>query len=172
MPATPEDLLAYLASLGVATETIEHPPLFTVEEIAELRGEIAGGHAKNLFVKDKKSRLFLLTLGEETADRPEARPREDRRAGAGCRSARPNCCEEAWGVRPGAVTPFGAINDATGRVTVVLDAEMMAHERVNFHPLVNTRTTGARPADLMAFLRATGTRTAGRRARRNSPHVA
>ena len=52
--------------------------------------------------------------------------------------------EEVWGVKPGAVTPFGAINDHDGRVTVVLDAEMMRHERLNFHPLVNTRTTGPR----------------------------
>ena len=66
-------------------------------------------------------------------------------------------------MRPGAVTPFGAINDAAGRVTVVLDGELMAHDRVNFHPLVNTRTTGVSPEGLLKFLRATGTRAAGRR---------
>ena len=64
--------------------------------------------------------------------------------------------EEVWGVRPGAVTPFGAINDKDGKVTVVLDEAMMRHERLNFHPLVNTRTTGVRSADLVKFLRATG----------------
>ena len=57
--------------------------------------------------------------------------------------------EEVWGVRPGAVTPFGAINDRERRVTVVLDADMMRHERLNFHPLVNTRTTGLASADLI-----------------------
>ncbi len=66
MPVSPEDLLAYLAALGIATETVDHPPLHTVEDSPALRGEIPGGHAKNLFVKDKKSRLFLLVLGEET----------------------------------------------------------------------------------------------------------
>jgi Ala-tRNA(Pro) deacylase len=64
--------------------------------------------------------------------------------------------EAVWGVKPGAVTPFGAINDTEGRVTVVLDAEMMRHERLNFHPLVNTRTTGLASADIVKFLRATG----------------
>ena len=63
---------------------------------------------------------------------------------------------EVWGVAPGAVTPFGAINDGAGRVSVVLDAAMMRHERLNFHPLVNTRTTGLASADLVKFLRATG----------------
>lgn len=64
--------------------------------------------------------------------------------------------EQVWGVRPGAVTPFGAVNDTEGRVTVVLDAGMMRRQRLNFHPLVNTRTTGLASADLVRFLRATG----------------
>ncbi len=67
MPASPDDLLSYLTALGVETQTVEHPPLFTVEDSQALRGDIPGGHTKNLFVKDKKGRLFLLVLGEETA---------------------------------------------------------------------------------------------------------
>jgi Ala-tRNA(Pro) deacylase len=68
----------------------------------------------------------------------------------------PQLLEEIWGVRPGAVTPFGAINDQAGKVRVVLDEAMMRHERLNFHPLVNTRTTGLASADLVKFLRAAG----------------
>ena len=64
--------------------------------------------------------------------------------------------EEVWGVKPGGVTPFGAINDKAGKVSVVLDEAMMRHPRLNFHPLVNTRTTGLKNADLIKFLRATG----------------
>jgi Ala-tRNA(Pro) deacylase len=155
MPATPEDLLAFLENLGVASETVEHPPLHTVEESQALRGQIPGGHAKNLFVKDKKSRLFLLTLGEET---PINLKRVHEKIGGSGRVSfgSGELLEEVWGVRPGAVTPFGAINDKQARVTVVLDSELMAHDRVNFHPLVNTRTTGLSPEGLMKFLRATG----------------
>jgi Ala-tRNA(Pro) deacylase len=61
-----------------------------------------------------------------------------------------------WGVEPGAVTPFGAINDRDGRVTVVLDSAMMEHETLNYHPLVNTMTTSIKRDDLMKFLEATG----------------
>jgi len=155
MPATSEDLLAFLATLGVASETVEHPPLFTVEDSQTLRGEIPGGHTKNLFVKDKKSRIFLLVLGEETiVDLKRVHEKIGAQGRVSFGSA--ELLEEVWGVRPGAVTPFGAINDAQGRVTVVLDAQMMAHERLNFHPLVNTRTTGLASADLKKFLRATG----------------
>ena len=155
MPATPEDLIAFLAKLGIASETVEHPPLHTVEESRALRGQIAGGHSKNLFVKDKKSRLFLLTLGEDT---PVDLKRVHEKIGANGRVSfgSAELLEEVWGVRPGAVTPFGAINDRTGRVTVALDQEVMTHARVNFHPLVNTRTTGVSPDGLLTFLRATG----------------
>jgi Ala-tRNA(Pro) deacylase len=155
MPASPEDLLAYLAALGVETTTLDHPPLFTVEDSQALRGKIPGGHTKNLFVKDKKGRLFLLVLGEETViDLKRVHEKIGARGRVSFGSA--ELLEEVWGVKPGAVTPFGAINDKDGRVSVVLDEAMMRHERLNFHPLVNTRTTGLASADLVKFLRATG----------------
>lgn len=155
MPATPQDLIAYLDGLGVETETVEHPPLHTVEESQSLRGQIPGGHSKNLFVKDKKSRLYLLTLGEETPI--DLKKVHEKIGGSGRVSfGSGELLEEVWGVKPGAVTPFGAINDKAGRVTVVLDTGLMSHPRVNFHPLVNTRTTGLSPDGLLKFLRATG----------------
>ena len=155
MPTTPEELLAYLTDLGIAHATIEHPPLFTVEESQALRGPLPGGHAKNLFVKDKKGRLFLLVAEEDAAiDLKHVH----KVIGA---TGRVSFCsaellEEVLGVRPGSVTPFGAINDREGRVTLVLEAGLMAHQRLNFHPLVNTATTGLASDDLVAFLRSTG----------------
>jgi Ala-tRNA(Pro) deacylase len=155
MPATPEDLIACLDGLGVASETVEHPPLFTVEDSRALRGEITGGHSKNLFVKDKKGRLFLLVLPEDaTVDLKRVHEKIGGQGRVSFGSA--ELLEEVWGVKPGSVTPFGAINDIAGRVTVVLDAALMREARVNFHPLVNTRTTGLASAGLVKFLRATG----------------
>ncbi|HEY1945086.1 MAG TPA: YbaK/EbsC family protein [Roseiarcus sp.] len=155
MPATSEDLLAFLDSLAIATTTLEHPPLHTVEDSQALRGDIPGGHVKNLFVKDKKGRLFLLVLEEDAAiDLKRAHEKIGGQGRVSFGSA--ELLEEVWGVKPGAVTPFGAINDKEGRVTVVLDAAMMRHQRLNFHPLVNTRTTGLASADIVKFLKATG----------------
>jgi Ala-tRNA(Pro) deacylase len=155
MPATPEDLFAFLARLAIPTETVEHPAVFTVEESTALRGDMPGGHTKNLFVKDKKRRLFLLALG--AAASVDLKRVHEKIGGQGRVSfGSAELLEQVWGVRPGSVTPFGAINDRDLRVTVVLDAAMMAHERLNFHPLVNTRTTGLASADLVKFLRATG----------------
>ena len=96
MPATSDDLIAYLDSLGIASTTVEHPPLHTVEESRALRGEIPGGHVKNLFVKDKKSRLFLLVLGEDT---PIDLKRAHERIGAQGRVSfgSAELLEEVWG---------------------------------------------------------------------------
>lgn len=155
MAATPEDLFAFLDQLGIAHETVEHPPLFTVEDSQKLRGEIPGGHTKNLFVKDKKSRLFLLVVPED-ARVDLKRVHEAIGANGRVSFGSAELLEEIWGVKPGSVTPFGAINDKEQRVTVVLDAGMMRESRLNYHPLVNTRTTGVAAAGLVAFLRATG----------------
>jgi Ala-tRNA(Pro) deacylase len=155
MPASPENLFAFLADLAVPVETVEHAPLFTVEDSRALRGDICGGHTKNLFLKDKKGRLFLLVLDEAAAvDLKRVHEKIGAQGRVSFGSA--ELLEEVWGVKPGAVTPFGAINDRGGRVTVVLDAALMDEARLNFHPLVNTRTTGLASADLVKFLRATG----------------
>ncbi len=155
MPATPDELFAFLDRLGIAHPTVSHPPLFTVEQSQALRGTIPGGHTKNLFLKDKKGALFLVTALEDTAIELKSL---HRRLGAGGRfSFGPaELMRATLGVEPGAVTPFGALNDRDGRVTVVLDQALMIHGTINAHPLVNTMTTSIGRGDLVAFLRATG----------------
>lgn len=155
MPASPEDLFAYLDRLGIKHSTVSHPPLFTVEQSQALRGQIPGGHTKNLFLKDKKDALFLVVaLEDATLDLKSLH----RRLGASGRFSfgSADLLREVWGVPPGSVTPFGAINDTTRRVTVVLDTDMMRHETLNYHPLVNTQTTSIARPDLIKFLEATG----------------
>jgi Ala-tRNA(Pro) deacylase len=155
MPASPEYLFAYLDRLGIAHSTVSHPALFTVEQSQALRGRIPGGHTKNLFLKDKKDALFLVVALEDARIDLKSLHRV---LGANGRFSfgSPNLLMELWGVVPGSVTPFGAINDTEGRVTVVLDAEMMRHEVLNYHPLVNTQTTSLASSDLIKFLEATG----------------
>ena len=155
MPATPDELFAALDRLGIAHPTVTHPPLFTVEESQSLRGAIPGGHTKNLFLKDKKGALFLVTALEDAAIELKSL---HRRLGASGRFSfgSADVMLETLGVVPGAVTPFGAINDTGGRVTVVLDAELMRHLTVNAHPLVNTMTTSIGRDDLVRFLESTG----------------
>jgi Ala-tRNA(Pro) deacylase len=155
MPHTPETLLAYLDSLGIIHKTISHPPVFTVEQAKKLRGEIVGAHTKNLFLRDKKNALFLVVALESSQIDLK---RLHRLLGANGRFSfgASDLLREVWGVEPGSVTPFGAINDTEGRVTVVLDAAMMEHDTLNYHPLLNTMTTSIARDDLVKFLEATG----------------
>ena len=128
LAATPLELFARLAELGISVANCEHPPVFTVEESRALRGNLPGGHCKNLFLKDSKQLSFAKT----------------------------ELLTEVLGVDAGAVTPFALINDKVGRVSVVLQREMLKHEFLNYHPLVNTATTTIGSDDLLKFIRACG----------------
>ena len=155
MTATRAELFAFLDGLGVAHETIEHEAVFTVAESAHLRSRIEGGKSKNLFLKDRKGRLFLLTAEDEAAI--DLKTLHHRLGAQGRFSfASAELLLEVWGVTPGSVTPFGAINDREGRVTVALDKALLAKGRMNFHPLENTATTAVSAEGLLTFLRAAG----------------
>jgi Ala-tRNA(Pro) deacylase len=155
MPATPDDLFAALDRLGIAHPTVTHAPLFTVEESQALRGKIPGGHSKNLFLRDKKGSLFLVSTLEDAEIELKSLHRV---LGASGRFSfgSAELMRETLGIEPGAVTPFAALNDTALRVTVVLDAAMMAHGQLNFHPLHNTMTTTIARNDLVRFLTSTG----------------
>ena len=154
MPATPEDLFARLAALGIETATHRHPPLFTVEESKALRGELPGGHCKSLFLKAKDDSLWLVVAPE---DAPVDLKRLAKTLGVGTLSfGRPELLWELLGVTPGSVTPFALINDRDRRVNVLLDAAMMRETLLNYHPLTNEATTAIAAADLLRFIAACG----------------
>ena len=155
MSKTPAELFAALDSLGIKHSTVKHPPLFTVEQSRSLRGQIPGGHTKNLFLRDKKYAIYLVVALEDAEIELKGLHRllkADGRFSFGSS----DLLREVLGVELGAVTPFSAINDTKGRVTVVLDNAMMEHETLNYHPLVNTMTTSINRDDLLKFLESTG----------------
>jgi Ala-tRNA(Pro) deacylase len=156
-PASPDDLFAYLDSLGIVHRTVWHDAVFTVEEAQTQRDRdhLIGGFTKNLFLRDKKGSLFLVVAPEDAAIELKSL---HRLLGATGRFsfASAELMRELLGVEPGSVTPFAAINDKAGRVTVVLDAAMMTNEMLNFHPLTNTRTTTISRTGLLKFLEVTG----------------
>jgi Ala-tRNA(Pro) deacylase len=155
MARTRADLMAFLDGLGIRTKTVDHPPLYTVEQSQALRGEIAGAHTKNLFVKDKKGRYFLLTVGEE-AEVDLKTVHQLIGASGRVSFGRPEALMDLLGVQPGAVTALGVFNDVGGLVTLVLDASLMQNDIVNCHPLTNDATTTIASKDLVRFAEATG----------------
>lgn len=156
MAATPDELFAFLDSLGIQTETITHPPLFTVEESRALRGELPGGHTKNLFLKDKKGRLFLVTCDESRSINLKAL--EKAIGAARVSFGKPELLLEVLGIIPGAVTAFALINDRQDppRVTFAIDASLLKHDVIHCHPLHNEATTAISPKDLLRFVEACG----------------
>jgi Ala-tRNA(Pro) deacylase len=154
VPASRQDLFARLARLGIPTETVEHEAVFTVEQSARLERLLPGGHTKNLFLTDKKHKLFLV-VALSTA-RIDLKGLHKLLGSDRLSFGRPELLMEVLGVPAGSVTPFALINDSAGRVTVILDADMMRHERLNYHPLENTATTNIGGEDLVRFIRACG----------------
>jgi len=154
MASTRQDLFDLLDRLGVAHRTFDHAPVFTVAESTSIKLEMPGGHTKNLFLKDKTGRLFLLcALAETKIDLNKlAKLLKAGRFSFGA----PELMQEALGVTPGSVTVFALINDTLGRVSLLLDEALLQVDPVNFHPLSNDATTAISPAGLLAFLDATG----------------
>jgi Ala-tRNA(Pro) deacylase len=142
------ELYEFLDGLGIVHQTRTHAPVFTVAESAALRDEIAGGHTKNLFLKDKKDQYFLLTVEEHAT--VDLKTVHQLVGGASKFSfGKPEKLQEFLGVVPGAVTAFGVINDVDNNVTIVLDI-------INCHPLSNDATTSIGRDDLIRFVEATG----------------
>lgn len=147
-------LFAFFDAQGIEHRTVEHRPVFRVGEGEDIKADLPGGHTKNLFLKDAKGQLWLISALAET--------RIDlKRAPAVLGSARLSFGSEerlyeALGVRPGSVTAFALINDPEQKVRFVLDAALMAHDLVNFHPLSNDATTAVSREGLLRFLKALG----------------
>ncbi len=155
-PESPAGLLDRLADLAIAATTVEHPPLFTVEQSKALRGQLPGLHIKNLFLRNKKGAMWLVTCLE---DRPVDLKRLGEALGAGRFSfGSAERLMRHLGVRPGAVTPFAVVNDRGGEVRMVLDRALTGPSLVNAHPLVNDRTTAVTGEDLVRFLESAGHR--------------
>ncbi|WP_300377354.1 prolyl-tRNA synthetase associated domain-containing protein [Henriciella sp.] len=154
MPASPDDLFAFLDTHGLAHETRWHEATFTVEEGRELKAEMPGGHTKNLFMKDKDGTIVLISAHAES----ELKLNQLHKL-IGTRRlsfASAELMEECLGVTPGSVTGFALMNDTEGRVRFIADAALMAHETLNFHPLINTGTTAISREDFRKFVELTG----------------
>ncbi|CAH0129812.1 MULTISPECIES: prolyl-tRNA synthetase associated domain-containing protein [Roseomonadaceae] len=155
MPVTREDLFLRLAALGIETSTLPYPEHRTVEEGKALRGDMPGSFTKNLLLKDKKGRLFLVVAHEDSVF--DLKTLHARVGGQGRLGfATPEQVRGLLGVDPGAITPFGLINDTEQAVVPVIEAALLAAEWLNFHPLEQTGSTSIRPDDLLSFVRACG----------------
>ena len=154
LPTTPDTLMAVLSSLDISFTKHTHPPLCTVEDAKAFRGDLRGSHIKNLYLRDRKKRNFLLVAEEDKVIDLKALPNDIGSDRLSFGSA--DRLFELLGVRPGAVSPFTLINDPDHKVQLVLDADLADQPCVFAHPLVNDMTLGVSGSDLLRFFSHTG----------------
>lgn len=155
-PNSPDTLLARLDALGIAYVRHDHPPLYTVEDSKALRGDLPGGHCKNLFLRDRKGAMWLVVCLEDR--RIDLKALGELLGGARLSFGSADRLMRVLGVVPGAVSPLALINDAGAEVQVILDRAMLELRPLNFHPLANTATVAVSPEDLLRFIEACGHR--------------
>ena len=153
-----EGLIKKLEELSIATETKEHPEVFTVEAMMEHVSDVQGFHTKNLFMKDKKKKGLWLLSARHNVDVKLNELSKQVGAPGGLRFADDKVLEEVLGVRSGCVTAFALVNDKERRVKFLLDKALLDEEKgpINFHPLSNSATTAISATDLKKFLESTG----------------
>lgn len=152
LPTTPDDLLARFAALGIAYELFEHEPVFTVAESTHLKKTIPGLHCRNLFLRDKKKKNYLVVAANETMIDLKKLPALINSDRLSFGSA-----DRLWqylGVRPGSVNPFCIINDTDNDVEIFLDQSMMEADLVCYHPMMNHLSVTLAPDDLVKFIEA------------------
>ena len=154
LPTTPEDLFKVLKELEISYDLHHHDAVFTVEESQKVDADIPGTHCRNLYLRDKKKKNFLVVAANQTEVdlKNLSQTLECGRFSFGSADR----LFQYLGIRPGSVCPFTVINDTDHHVQVVLDAYMMDQDIVNYHPLDNTMTISITPADLLKFLAHTG----------------
>ena len=151
---TRTDLLAFLDAHDIAHRTVDHPAVFRVGEGEEIKAGLPGAHTKNLFLKDAKDRLWLISAADRTVIDLKRLPPVI--GSARLSFGREELMVETLGVTPGSVTALGLINDVDRKVTFVLDYALAQAAIVNFHPLTNTATTALDQAGFRSFLTALG----------------
>jgi Ala-tRNA(Pro) deacylase len=152
MAASEADLFAFFDAHGIAHHTHRHERVFRVDEGHEIKTALPGGHTKNLFLKDAKGQLWLISALGET--RIDLKSLPARIGSARLSFGSPERLYDALGVTPGSVTAFALINDPEHRVRFVLDTALLAHETINFHPLSNDATTAVSRDGFLKFLAA------------------
>ncbi|HLS69135.1 MAG TPA: prolyl-tRNA synthetase associated domain-containing protein [Kiloniellales bacterium] len=151
-PFSAQELFERFEGLGIDYKVVTHAPLFTVEQSKELRGELPGGHTKNLFLRNKKGAMWLVTCPEDR--QIDLKALGDQLGSGRLSFGKPERLMRFLGVRPGAVTPLAVINDRLKQVELVIDSAVLQHDPVNVHPLTNDMTVALSPRDLLRFLEA------------------
>ena len=144
------DLINLLQKENCNIDVHNHGPLFTVADSKKLRGNIVGAHSKNLFLKNKKNKFFLLTC--EEADKIDLKRISKSLELGNTSFAREEYLDKYLKIKPGSVSPFALLNDEGGQVDFYLEKTLYESKFVNFHPLINTSTITIETVKFIEFM--------------------
>jgi len=154
LPTPPQALLDKFEAQGITYDLYHHQAVFTVEESEAVDAGIPGTHCRNLFLRDKKKKNYLLVL--QNATEVDMNKLPDIIGSARLSFGSADRLWEFLGVKPGSVCPFSITNDTDNKVKILLDKSMMESDLVAYHPLLNTMTVTVKPSDLIKFIESTG----------------
>lgn len=146
-----QKLFEILDSLSIKYRRYEHKAIYTVDEANELEISIPGVHCKNLFIKNRKGDTHYLVILED-CKKANLKSLEKQIKSTKLSFASEERLFNYLGLKPGAVTPFGLINDINSEVVVLIDKDLVDASILNFHPNVNTATIGLSFSDLEKFI--------------------
>lgn len=154
LPTSPDKLLNILNELNISYDLHHHEAVYTVAESEKVDAQIPGTHCRNLFLRDRKKKNYLVVLPVDVDVDLKTLPDilDSHRLSFGSNDR----LWEYLGVRSGSVCPFCIVNDTDNQVKIFLEKTMMEQEIVNYHPMLNTMTVSLKPSDLLKFIETTG----------------
>lgn len=147
---TKQDIIKKLKLNRIDFNIHEHDALYTVIDSKQKRGNIIGAHTKNLFLKNKKDKFYLISCQEKT--KVDIKKFSKINNAGNLSFANEKYLLDYLGVMPGSVTPFGLLNDINNNIVYIIDNHLLAFEKINFHPLINTATITLKTSDFFKFM--------------------
>ncbi|WP_434799035.1 prolyl-tRNA synthetase associated domain-containing protein [Terrisporobacter vanillatitrophus] len=146
-----EKVLKKLDELNIKYKVVDHPPVYTIEEVENLNLEEKGHIVKNLFLKNSngKSHYLVVLKGDKKADLKSIRSQIQSSALSFASEER---LEQHLNLLKGAVTPLGIINDEKHCVNVIIDDDLKNQNIIGVHPNVNTSTVFISYNDMIKFI--------------------
>ena len=150
------DVKDYLKSQNIEFKYFGHAPVFTCEdvEVCEAYKSIRGIHSKNLFLKDRKSKIFYLVI--LPAEKSLNLANIEAITGNKIKFANEVDLQTILGLTKGAVSPFGLINDSEKQTKVLIDKVIWEADFVSFHPNINTATIELTGKDFQKYIKVIG----------------
>ena len=151
-----QEIYDFLDSKKIWYEITDHAPVYNMAELSQINIPYPGADAKNLFVRDdKKQNYYLITIkGDKRIDLKDFRQKNATRP---LSFASEEDLMKILGLIPGAVTPFGILNDSECRVHFFIDVAFMNEpELIGIHPNDNTATVWIKVKDLIRLIKEHG----------------